>query len=338
VTNWNNRTIAEYDAKGCVTGVTNCAGTYPTNCGAVSYDYTNICAGGSIKPPTLTSNVLYDAALDSAITFTKSRTGTNWGVPVQASVWLRTNKVDIVWPSINWSVVPPGTTNWCSAGITGPHTNYVTWTDPSGSTATFKRVNWVCNIAKGAGSTSDAGMDFCYALRSSPGFGTNVTNPNDPWGFLDSGIKGDCITLAAVAAKGMQTIGIGATPDVAYPTVDTNATTNTCHPVPPIALLQVGPPTTPPPLFKAQLKYRDSSGVLNVCEGLFYITNPVVKGFTVVPPLSYDNATYLYLQILTTVATDQEWVWYGNQTNSDGTITVTNGVSTGIQVPIPAIP
>lgn len=217
MTNWNNRTIAEYDAKGCVTGVTNCAGAYPTNWGGVSYDYTNICAGGSIRPPTLTSNVLYDAA-------------------------------------------------------------------------------------------------------------------------LDSGIKGDCITVAAVAAKGMQMIGIGATPDVAYPTVDTNATTNTCHPVPPIALVQVGPPPTPPPLFKAQLKYKDSNGVLNVLEGLFYITNPVVKGFTVVPPLSYDNATYLYLQILTTVATDQEWVWYGNQTNSDGTITVTNGVSTGIQVPIPAIP
>ena len=62
----------------------------------------------------------------------------------------------------------------------------------------------------------------------------------------------------------------------------------------PLPWCRSGLPQPPRPCSMRRLKYKDSNGVLNVFEGLFYITNPVVKGFTVVPPLSYDNATYLH--------------------------------------------
>jgi hypothetical protein len=66
---------------GCVTSLTNCVYfSGATNYGGVNYDYTNICVGGSITPPTLTSNVIYAPGAYGAIYYTDSCNNTNWSV------------------------------------------------------------------------------------------------------------------------------------------------------------------------------------------------------------------------------------------------------------------
>ena len=498
MTNWNNRTIAEYDAKGCVTGVTNCAGTYPTNCGAVSYDYTNICAGGSVVPPTLVTNLGFPPG-SALISYTNSCTGTNWvtsmpvtytpgplywnppipasfptcgiytftpmvngnpswpGCPIEtnlvgngglgdqlyvvvwqaqvdavdwtsdytpfynynadfagngtttfprpvwqasppvnnpvvqpanqavglnvkikispdwgtctligvssepglcftnddvlptgtdqlvavtASVPLRRNKVDIVSASINWYVLPWGATNWCSAGTTGPHTNYVTWANPSGSTATFNRVNWACNIAKGAASITSAAVDFRDAIATSPGYSKPRVWNTNAWQFLDSGLHGDCITLAILCTTGLAMVGIPAQPLCSFPTADGSpgwppVSGSSCQSVATSTYACQGQQ------FNVKLVYPG-----NNFEGFFTVSDPNIKAYTVYTQGGpFTDQTYYYLQVLQFAAGqggDQFWVWdypLPPYTCTINGVTVTNWWDAGApHIPVPSIP
>lgn len=268
--------------------------------------------------------------------------GYDTNVPVQASVWLRTNKVDIVSASINWFVVPPGTTNLCSAGTTGPHTSYVTWTNPSGSTATFKRINWACGIGQGATSITAAAQRFQSAIASNPGWNTNdpqlnVWDPTNSWQFLDMHANGDCITLAALACTGLGMVGISGTPCWSFPTADGSGppwpavSSNSCRSDATNSFQYGGE------LFNAKLVYPG-----NNFEGFFTVSDPYIKAYTIYTPTGpWANQTYYYLQVLQAVdgvGGPQFWVWNGNQTNNGVVVTNWVQVPGTTNVPVPAVP
>ena len=136
------------------------------------YVYINVCPAGL-------GYSLIGTSSEAGLCFTNASVWASGGedhVSVQAGVALRTNMVDMVSATIDWFVLPTGASNWCSAGTSGPHTNYVTWGWPSTypkNTATLIRIDKVCNVAKGASSEAAIGDKIGPQATSRDLFYTN---------------------------------------------------------------------------------------------------------------------------------------------------------------------
>jgi hypothetical protein len=149
------------------------------------------------------------------------------------------------------------------------------------------------------------------ALAQSPGYTCGpeqeeLYNHPDAWHFLDSGLAGDCITLCRLAVVTLNTLGINAVIDIAYPTADTIATTNTCVPISPTKSQTVV-------CKKTNCNHSYSVSVLltypgNKFEAFFIVYDPNIKGFTVYPANGIFTSSYLHLQVLQSVTEIQYWV------------------------------
>jgi hypothetical protein len=165
---------------------------------------------------------------EAGLCFTNTGEHFPWGedrsVAVTAAVELRTNMVDIVTASINWYVRPTSVSNWCSAGSSGPHTNYVTWASPItvNGNMTQKRINWACVTARGATSVDQAASAIHESLVNDFVLTNNCFD--DAWYVLDgNGHPGyDCESLSECMRYGVGALGISGS--VAYAYAATNST------------------------------------------------------------------------------------------------------------------
>ena len=171
------------------------------------YVYINVCPAGL-------GYSLIGTSSEAGLCFTNASVWASGGedhVSVQAGVALRTNMVDMVSATIDWFVLPTGASNWCSAGTSGPHTNYVTWGWPSTypkNTATLIRIDKVCNVAKGASSEAAIGDKIGPQATSRDLFYTNsiFSNLTNAWQVLD-GQHGDCGTLSTLMKQELDLLG-----------------------------------------------------------------------------------------------------------------------------------
>ncbi|MBN1868576.1 hypothetical protein JW916_14940 [Candidatus Sumerlaeota bacterium] len=192
-----------------------------------------------------------------------------------------------------------------SAGRSGPHTFLVTWGSP-GSGPTVKRLGWAVGAANGACSVSEAAAQMSASVAWWPGFGGyNAQELNlNAWQFLDTGWKGDCITLAQIACAGLEMVGVAGTPCIAWPTADgsegfPSVSASTCQSITRKQFQYEGQ------TFWAKLVYPGNNH-----EGFFTVSDSGIRAYTVAPSGGpFCNPTYYYLEVLRSVATDQFWVW-----------------------------
>ncbi|MBN1560382.1 hypothetical protein JW998_09040 [candidate division KSB1 bacterium] len=222
---------------------------------------------------------------------------------------------------------------------TGPHEIYVTFGAPVGSyAATNMRMEWSCTQAINAAAIATAAELFCANLASSPGYtGTTLVNSFminiNSWEYLDLGSPGDCITLAALACAGLNMLGVGAQYHCSYPTADGSTgypavSSTSCHNPTNATFTYQGQD------FSARLVYPG-----NNYEGFFTINDPGIKGYTVYPPRwTFENQDYYYLEVLSSVATDQFWIWDGDQTQNGVSVYNWDVVPGVANIPVPSIP
>jgi len=277
---------------------------------ALTFHKTNVVSTGSDQTLSITS----DAALSAQILVLDC--GISWALTVKDG--------------------PGSHSEW-----SGPHKVYVTWGQP-GSGPTIKRVDWACNIAKGAYSKTQAAQKFRDALADDPGYSDPQFYP-EPWVFLDSGDSGDCITLAKLACAGLDMVGIYGGYRWAYPTADGSdgyppVSENSCDNQIRQNFAHQGA------VFEAKLVFPASNG-LNNFEGFFIVQDPGTKAYTIFPPRGpIEDDTYLRLKVLRSVASDQLWVWNGDQSAYVGspphlvTVTDWDEVPGAAHVPVPDIP
>jgi len=170
----------------------------------------NVCPAGQTYSLIGTSS-------EAGLCFTNAivnSTGSDQTEAVRATVWLRTNLVDIVSAPIYWFVLPQGSSSLCYAGMSGPHKIYVTWADPStygGNTATLKRIDKVCTVAHAAASEAAIGNLIGPQATSGSLFGGNSIFGNPPtltnaWAVLD-GNDADCATLSTLMKQELDLLG-----------------------------------------------------------------------------------------------------------------------------------
>ena len=241
------------------------------------------------------------------------------------------NEIATLSKSISWSLTASGVA--CNSWSSGPHTIYVTYGTPTGSVITEKRVNWACTIATGATSISGAAEKFRDAIAANPGFAVPRVWNLDSWQFLASGDHGDCITLAKLARKGLEMVGIPAQERWSFPTADGSSgwpavSGSTCQSETTETFSYMGQS------FNAKLVYTG-----NNFEAFFTVSDPAIKAYTVYPPAGpFQNQTYYYLEVLRSVTSDQFWVWKGTQTNGSVTVTDWTEVPGSTHIAVPAVP
>jgi len=221
-------------------------------------------------------------------------------------------------------------------GISGPHKAYVTWGTPAGSVVTEKRLSWACEKADGAYSITSAAVKFRDAIASNPGYTPpRVWNLNS-WEFLGTGLHGDCITLAKLAAVGLEMIGISADYCWSFPTADGTSG------FPPVRGSSCRNPATKTfqymgENFNAKLVYPG-----NNFEGFFTVSDPGIKAYTIYTPGGpFENQTYYYLEVLqfaAGTAGDQFWVWDGDQSHNGISVNDWDEVPGAVHIPVPSIP
>lgn len=200
-------------------------------------------------------------------------------------------------------------------------------------------MDWSASEANNTASISDAARAFQLGLAASPG-GGGYDNLN-PWQFLDQYSSGDCITLANVAATGLNMLGIPASATYAWPTADGSSgfpavSTATCTTQTTATFTYEGQS------FKAKLVYVGD----NNFEGFFTIVDAgQTKAYTVYPAFDpFTNQNYYYLDIIRTSSATisgsiQYWVWVPGQPPQNG-VSVTGGepVVNAAGVPLPNVP
>lgn len=194
----------------------------------------------------------------------------------------------------------------------------MTWSQPLVG-ASLRRVDWACRLADQATSITTAAEKVRDAIFASPGPSNN--NNADAWLFLDSGLSGDCITLARTAAAGLSVLGIPAAPHQAWPSHDT---VNTGNPSDTVYPANISSETCKSPITTSKLVYLGFTWnavamypLHNNFEGFFCVEDPIghVKAYTVFPPGGgFDDQDYYYLQVLRSVTSECYWASDGLQT------------------------
>ena len=113
--------------------------------------------------------------------------------------------------SINWKIKVESLE--CEASSSGSHKIYVTYSLPTGSVPTEKRVEWVCSTCEGESSLSGIADDIYNALDTEdtepPCF--QLKDPNVPsplWLLMeDVSYQGQCIDLACLMKLQVQMVG-----------------------------------------------------------------------------------------------------------------------------------
>ncbi len=250
--------------------------------------------------------------------------------------------------TLDWEFAPnDGSAAYSSIGNSETQFFVVYDTPKPTYSLTAKRVNWSLNSSTYGDSITECAGKMKTKVSGSPGF--NYEHPENNlnyntncngniWEYLDQNSNGDCITLAVLACAGLNILGIEATADVAWPTADGHTfnghqypavSSNSCRQHTGLQFSYNGE------LFLATLIYPG-----NNYEGFFYVSDPLIKAYTVAPPGgAFENQDYFYLQVLDFAADEQLWVWDGNQTSNG--VSVTNGVAVpgiGGAFAVPAVP
>jgi len=170
---------------------------------------------------------------------------------------------------------------------------------------------------------------FRDTLSVTPGYQPPRHYTLDSWGFLDSGRSGDCSTLAKLAAEGLRMVGIPAQERWAYPTADgtvgfPQVSSSSCT-AKARKTFQYNGET-----FVAKLVYPG-----NNFEAFFTIVDGGVRAYTVYPAGGPFTGPLFYLEVLRSVATDQFWVWDGDQTVGGVSVLDWDPVPGAPHIPVP---
>jgi hypothetical protein len=125
------------------------------------------------------------------------------------------------------------------------------------------------------------------------------------WHLLDTGGKGDCGSLASLAVACLGMLGVPATgPLRSYPTDDNPAKDSSCK-IQRVDTKSLKHELCPNILtVNVQLIYPG-----NNFEGFFTVSIPDILAFTVAPPDGpFQDQIYYYLEVLRSVASQQQWV------------------------------
>ncbi|MDR2439440.1 MAG: hypothetical protein LBE12_08755 [Planctomycetaceae bacterium] len=200
-----------------------------------------------------------------------------------------------------------------------------------------------CLRASGTSTIAGAASEVKDNINpSNSNFTTTVTDW-DAWHLLDTGGKGDCGSLTNLAVACLGVLGIPATgPLLSYPTDDNPATASSCK---------------TQRVDTKSLKHELCQNILTVnvkliypgnnFEGFFTVSIPHILAFTVAPPDGpFQNQTYYYLEVLRSVASQQQWVTTQqyecptckNNFPTDSTKYVIPITQVGGNIPVPSIP
>ena len=281
-----------------------------------------------VKPSGVTVSVLGDSPLDALDFRPPPITGTGVEQSVSVDSQQKLPKtIGVESNEIEWSLrMADGTERKCVKS--GPHVIYVLWAPP-GVGPTMKRVFWSVAIAAGADTKVGAAERFRDTLSVTPGYQPPRHYTLDSWGFLDSGRSGDCITLAKLAAEGLRMVGIPAQERWAYPTADgtvgfPQVSSSSCT-AKARKTFQYNGET-----FVAKLVYPG-----NNFEAFFTIVDGGVRAYTVYPAGGPFTGPLFYLEVLRSVATDQFWVWDGDQTVGGVSVLDWDPVPGAPHIPVP---
>lgn len=198
---------------------------------------------------------------------------------------------------------------------------------------TEKRLIWCTNIADGAATITSAAEKFRDVVSVNPGHQRPIHWNLNSWEFLDSGLTGDCITLAKLCAVGLRQIGIDAQERWAWETLDGTPG------FPPVSATTSTNMTTEEfefngEFFKARLIYPGNNFM-----AFFTVNDSGIKAYTVFPSGGpFENQTYYYLEVLRSVAVEQFWVWDEDQTHNGVSVSEWDRVPGQEDIPVPAIP
>jgi len=176
-----------------------------------------------VEPSGVTFDLIGDGS-DDYVDFHKTgnnSTGSDQEFTVTADANLP-DQVCTLTKSIDWKIEVG--TNECSAGSSGAHKIYVTYTTPYGSEVTEKRLSWACEACNG-GSTPTGIAEKVYTTFASdpPIFSlTNYNVPNPLWRLMEGApYRGQCIDLANLMLLAIKMIGGSGT--IGYVYGSTNA-------------------------------------------------------------------------------------------------------------------